>query len=66
MNIESGTQPMDPPSGAVVVSTESALATAAKLAPPSSLARRESAVALVPTSITETQATVIVFLWAAT
>ena len=62
---ESGMHPIDPPSGAVVVSTESALAKAAKLAPPRILVRNDRAVASEPTSITETQAKDILFLLAA-
>ena len=66
MNSESGMHPIDPPLGAEVVSSESALAKAAKLAPLSSWLRKDNAVALLATSMTETHARDISFLWAAT
>lgn len=56
VNSESGTQPMEPPFAAVEESSECALAKAAKLAPFSSWRRKETAVALELTSMTETQA----------
>ena len=62
----SGMHPMTPPSAAVVESIEWALAKTAKLVPLRIWLRRDRAVALVPVSITDTQASIIFVLWRAT